>query len=120
MSVRVPRREHRFAVTAGVVGAAAVATAVVVVAFTLTNTPEVSTTPRLVTTAQEASLVTVPATGVTAPLVVRMMATLRPSLIAISPVGAVRSSHMTGIVLPGGDLAVTAAAAVGRAKASTS
>jgi putative serine protease PepD len=69
-----------------------------------------------VPTAQEASFVTVPTTGgISAPLVVRMMASLRPSLIAIDPTSGSDSSPMTGIVLPGGDLAVTAAAAVGRA-----
>jgi putative serine protease PepD len=109
------RREHRFAVTAGVVGVAAVATAVVV-AFTLTNSPEVATSARTVSTAQEASFTTVPAaSGVTAPLVVQIMKVLRPSLIAIGPVRGTRSAHMTGIVLAGGDLAVTAAAAVGKA-----
>jgi len=111
-SDRASGREHRLTVTAGVVGAAAVATAVVV-AFTLTSSPEVSSSAHLVTTAQEASFITVPATGVTAPLVVRMMATLRPSLISISPSVGGRS-QMTGVVLPGGALAVTAAAVVGK------
>ena len=111
------RRERRFAVTAGVVGAAAVVTAVVAVtAFTLTDSQRASTSAQGVTGASEATLVTVPIiTGISAPVVVRMMAALRPSLIAIGPVTGSRSAHMTGIVLPGGDLAVTAVAAVGKA-----
>jgi S1-C subfamily serine protease len=116
-SGRPARRDHRTAVTAGVVGVAAVATAVVVAFTTLTGSPDVTSSSRGVPTAQEASFVTVPTTGgISAPLVVRMMASLRPSLIAIDPTTGSDSSPMTGIVLPGGDLAVTAAAAVGRAK----
>jgi putative serine protease PepD len=111
---RTSRRERRFAVTAGVAGAVTVATAVVV-AFTLTSSPGASSTARTVTTIHEASFVTVPATGITAPLVTRMMAVLRPSLIAIQPTGGRGAPSMTGIVLPGGDLAVTAATAVGTA-----
>jgi putative serine protease PepD len=113
LPLRTLRREHRFTVTAGVVGAAAVATAVVV-AFSLTSSPEVATTARTVVPAQETSFVTVPS-GITAPLVVKMMEALRPSLISIRPADGKGSGHMTGIVLPGGNLAVTAAAAVGKA-----
>ncbi len=110
-----PRRERRFAITAGVVGAAAVATVVVVV-FTVTNSPGVTPTTLTVVPATNASLVTEPpGAGITAPLVVQMVKALRPSLIAIGPVRGGRSSHMTGIVLAGGDLAVTSAAAVGTA-----
>jgi S1-C subfamily serine protease len=102
-------------VTAGVVGAAAVATAAVV-AFTLVNSQQVPTQAHTVSTVQETSFVPVPVSDITAPLVTRMISALRPSLIAIRPEGGKGSAHMTGIVLPGGDLAVTAAAAVGQAK----
>jgi S1-C subfamily serine protease len=118
LSGPVGRRERRFAVTAGVVGgAAAVVTAVVAVAaFTLTDSQGASSGARAVAGVSDATLVTVPiVTGITAPVVVRMVAALRPSLISISPVAGSRSAHMTGIVLPGGDLAVTAASAVGKA-----
>src|SRR5580704_1182127 len=71
---RSPRRDHRFVVTAGVVGAAAVATAVVV-AFTLTSSPSVVTATHAVTTAHEASFIPpVATTGITSPLVDRMEA----------------------------------------------
>jgi S1-C subfamily serine protease len=111
------RRERRFAVTVGVAGAAAVVTAVVAVAaFTLTDSQGATNTPRSASGASDATLVTVPiVTGISAPVVVRMVAALRPSLIAISPIVGSPAAHMTGIVLPGGDLAVTAAAAVGKA-----
>jgi putative serine protease PepD len=109
------RRDRRFALTAGVVGVAAVATAVVV-AFTVSNSPRVAPATLAVAPATNASLVTEPGTSaITAPLVVQMMRALRPSLIAIGPVDGNRASHMTGIVLAGGDLAVTSAAAVGTA-----
>src|ERR1039457_470209 len=75
-------RQHRFTVTAGVVGAAAVATAAVV-AFTLVNSHQVQTRAHTVSTVQETSFVTVPVSDITAPLVTRMMSALRPSLIAI-------------------------------------
>jgi putative serine protease PepD len=110
--LRVSRRDRRSTVTAGVAGAAAVATAVVV-AFTLTSSPQVPSSQRDVRVASFVTTTVV--SGITAPLVIRMMAALRPSLIAISPPDGSRSAHMTGVVLPGGDLAVTAAAAVGAA-----
>jgi S1-C subfamily serine protease len=94
-----------------------VVTAVVAVAaFSLTDSQGATSTPRGASGASDATLVTVPiVTGISAPVVVRMVAALRPSLIAISPVVGSPAAHMTGIVLPGGDLAVTAAAAVGKA-----
>jgi putative serine protease PepD len=112
---RSSRRERRFAVTVGVVGVAAVAI-VVVVASTVGNSPGVTSSTLAVAPATTASLVSGPATsGITAPLVVQMVKALRPSLIAIGKVDGKRSSSMTGIVLAGGDLAVTSASAVGSA-----
>ena len=105
-----------FAVTAGVVGVAAVATAVVV-AFTVTSPPGTTPAATSGTPARTASLVTEPViTGIAAPIVIQMVQALRPSLIAIGPVHGSNAAHMTGIVLAGGNLAVTSAAAVGRAK----
>jgi putative serine protease PepD len=112
---RSGRRERRFAVTVGVVGVAAVAI-VVVVASTVGNSPGVTSSTLAVAPATTASLVSGPGTsGITAPLVVQMVKALRPSLIAIGKIGGKRSSSMTGIVLAGGDLAVTSASAVGSA-----
>ena len=107
-------RERRPLVTAAVAGVAAVTAAAV--AFTVVNSHNVATSSRGVTTASEASLVTATTmAGITAPLVVRMMSALRPSLVAIGPVSRRRVAPATGVVLPGGDLAVTAASAVGDA-----
>jgi S1-C subfamily serine protease len=109
------RRDRRFAVTVGVVGAAAVAT-VVVVALTVTNTPGVKPATLAVASATNVSLATQPgAGGITSPLALQMVEALRPSLIAIRRAGGRRSTQMTGIVLAGGNLAVTSAAAVGSA-----
>jgi putative serine protease PepD len=89
----------------------------VVVAFTVSSSPTVAPSTPVVASATNVSLVTgLGATSITSPLVDRMVAALRPSLIAIGPADGEGSMHMTGIVLPGGDLAVTAASAVGRAK----
>jgi putative serine protease PepD len=111
------RRTRRFTVTAGVAGAAAVAAVVAVAAFALTDSLGASSSLHSVANAHEASFVTstTVAPEVDASLIVKMMSALRPSLIAISPTGGSRTTHMTGIVLAGGDLAVTAASAVGRA-----
>ncbi len=116
VTLRTARRDRRFAVTAGVVGVAAVATAVVV-AFTVTSPPGTTPAATSGTPARTASLVTEPViTGIAAPIVIQMVQALRPSLIAIGPVHGSNAAHMTGIVLAGGNLAVTSAAAVGRAK----
>ena len=109
------RRDRRFAVTVGVVGVAAVATAVVV-AFTVTNAPGVKPATLAVASATNVSLATQPvAAGITSPLALQMVAALRPSLVAIHRSAGSRTTQMTGIVLAGGNLAVTSAAAVGRA-----
>ncbi|HEY5252981.1 MAG TPA: PDZ domain-containing protein [Acidimicrobiales bacterium] len=114
-----PRRDRRFAVTVGVVGVAAVATAVVV-AFSVTTTPGVKPVTLTVASGTNASFVTEPAspapTNIASPLALQMVAALRPSLIAIRRITGNRSSQMTGVVLAGGEMAVTSAAAVGKAK----
>ena len=111
---RRPGRERRPMVTAAVVGVAAVTAAAIV--FTSVSSQNVVSPSRAVTTAHEASLVTdTTMAGVTAPLVVRMVSALRPSLVAIGSMSRRGSAPTTGVVLPGGDLAVTAASAVGDA-----
>jgi putative serine protease PepD len=117
--MRTSGRERRLAITASVVGVAAVATAAVVVAFILVDTQGVSPTPLNVASGVKATLVTstvgTVAPTVTAPRVMKMVAALRPSLVAISPAKGNAAGRMTGVVLPGGNFAVTAAAAVGSA-----
>ena len=44
--------------------------------------------------------------------VMRMVASVRPSLVGLEPLGANGPTHMTGVVLPGGELVLTAASAV--------
>jgi putative serine protease PepD len=114
-----PRRDRRLAVTVGVVGVAAVATAVVV-AFTVTPSPAVKSVTLTVASGANASFVTEPtapaATDIASPLALQMVAALRPSLVAIYRTGGHRAAQMTGIVLAGGEMAVTSAAAVGKAR----
>jgi putative serine protease PepD len=101
-------------VTAAAVGVAVAAAAIV--AVTIVNSQSVANRTRGVTTASEASLVTGPVvTGITAPLVVRIVSALRPSLVAIGTPSSGGALRTTGVVLPGGDLAVTSATAVGDA-----
>jgi putative serine protease PepD len=111
VALRPARRDRRFAVTVGVVGVAALAAATVV-ALTQTGSPGVVSTPQRLA-AIDTSLTTEPA--VTASVVVKMVANLRPSLVAIGSATGHSTARMTGVVLPGGALAVTAASAVGRA-----
>ena len=101
------------------VGVAAVATAVVV-AFTVTTSPAVKPVTLTVASGTNASFVTAPAaptaTDIASPLVLQMVSSLRPSLIAIFRTDDQGSSAMTGIVLAGGAMAVTSAVAVGKAR----
>lgn len=108
-------RRRRFTVTAGVVGVAVVAAAVVAT-LVLTDSHGAKAGSLSEASATEANLVTTPViTAVPAPLVVRLVSALRPSLVEIEPSGHTATTHMTGIVLPGGQLAITAAAAVANA-----
>lgn len=117
LRLRTTGRERRIALTAGVVGVAAVAT-VVVVAFSLADPQGGASTSHILASTVETSLVTSSSTtevlSVTAPHVSKMLDQLTPSLVAIGPATGT-TARMTGVVLPGGNLAVTAAAAVGRA-----
>src|SRR5579864_8351882 len=109
------RRSPRASLAAGVVGAAAIATTIaVVLAFVDTK----GTTTSLKTespggsdmiTAATTSLTSMPVVGHD---VTRLVASVRPSLVGLEPLNATGPAHMTGVVLPGGDLVVTAAAAV--------
>jgi putative serine protease PepD len=112
LALRPARRDRRFAVTVGAVGLAALAAAAVV-ALTQSGSPGVVDPPQKLTTAFDTSLTTEPA--VTASVVVKMVANLRPSLVAIGSATGRSAARMTGVVLPGGALAVTAASAVGQA-----
>ncbi|HVC70248.1 MAG TPA: PDZ domain-containing protein [Acidimicrobiales bacterium] len=118
LRLRTAGRERRFAITAGVVGVAAVAT-VAAVAFSLPDSQGVAPNSHIAASNVEASLVTSPSTtavrSVRAPQVMEMVDQLRPSLVAIGPAHSSTAARMTGVVLPGGNLAVTAAAAVGSA-----
>jgi S1-C subfamily serine protease len=88
----------------------------VAVSFAFTDSPGVATETRTVSKVTEASLITKPVVaGLDTPLVMRVASALRPSLVGIAPVAGIGAPHMTGVVLPGGELAVTAAAAVGHA-----
>jgi S1-C subfamily serine protease len=119
------RRERHTALAAGAVGAVAVVVAMAA-AFALTgsdSTGRLSVTVTSLTTSSTAgSLVggSAPAGGSSSsPDVVAMVANLRPSLVAVVPDhdGSTSSSTststtLTGVVLPGGTLVVTAASAV--------
>ncbi len=109
------RRTSRASLAAGVVGVAAVATTLAVVlslvdskATTATLRNEVlrgsSTLP-----ASTTSLTSMPLVGHD---VMQLVASVRPSLVGLEPLDAAGPTHMTGVVLPGGDLVVTAASAV--------
>ena len=108
------RPGRRFA--AGAVGAVAVAALAATVVIAMTDSHGVGTASQGVPSAHEVSVLTDPTTTVAAPLVAKMMGSLRPSLVAIRTTGPDHVAPMTGIVLPGGDLAVTAASAVGAAR----
>jgi S1-C subfamily serine protease len=109
------RRARRASMAAGVVGAAAVATTIAVV---LTFVDTKGTTSSLSTdsptgsnmmAAATTSLTSMPVVGHD---VMRMVASVRPSLVGLEPSGSSGPARMTGVVLPGGELVVTAAAAV--------
>ena len=108
------RRARRASVAAGVVGAAAVATTIAVV-LTLVDTKATTTSLRTVSPdgsnmiAATTSLTSMPVVGHD---VTRLVASVRPSLVGLESVSANGSAHVTGVVLPGGELVVTAASAV--------
>jgi S1-C subfamily serine protease len=109
------RRSARASLAAGVVGAAAIATTIaVVLTFVDTN----GTTKSLKTDSPGGSdMITAATTSLTSTPVVgndvtRLVASVRPSLVSLEPLDATGPVRMTGVVLPGGELVVTAASAV--------
>ncbi|MGD0378440.1 MAG: PDZ domain-containing protein [Acidimicrobiales bacterium] len=109
------RRAYRSSLAAGVVGIAAVATTLAVV-LSLVDSQGTTAAPKLGTqggvdavAASTTSLTSMPMVGHD---VMRLVASVRPSLVGLEPVGANGPINMTGVVLPGGALVVTAASAV--------
>jgi len=104
-------RERRAAIAAGTLGAAAVVAAAVVV-LALTDAPSATTGATPALRAAETSLVTVPAAPVSAAASISsLISSLRPSLVELEPTGVSGHLPMTGVVLPGGDMVITAASA---------
>ncbi len=96
--------------TAGVVGVAAVA-ATVAVMLSLLDTP--APTAALRTTAKGGVVTTTSmTTTVLGHDVTALVASVRPSLVTLEPMNAPTSQRATGVVLPGGNLVLTAASAV--------
>jgi len=114
-SGRGHRRVRRTSLAAGVVGAAALATTLAVV-FALLDSNGATTALRSDApggsrdaSAATTSLTSMPIVG---PDVMRLVDSVRPSLVGLEPVDATGPAHMTGVALPGGALVVTAASAV--------
>ncbi|HUY22668.1 MAG TPA: PDZ domain-containing protein [Acidimicrobiales bacterium] len=108
------RKVRRASLTAGVVGVAAVATTVAV-ALSLVDAQS-STTALKVQAGGGASAITVATTSLTTSVighdVMRLVASVRPSLVGLEPLAGGAAARMTGVVLPGGALVVTSAVAV--------
>jgi len=106
-----PGRTRHGALGAGVVGAVAVATTVVVVLALVDNRGATSSGAR-----DEAAGIEVSTTSMTSMVLGRdvmgLVSSVRPSLVGLEPLDASGAAGMTGVVLPGGDLIVTAASAV--------
>jgi len=112
---RAGQRGRRASLAAGVVGVAALATTLAVV-LTFVDTKGATTALKDATpvgsdviTASTTSLTSMP---IVSPDVTRLVASVRPSLVGLAPLDANGPSRMTGVVLPGGELVVTAASAV--------
>lgn len=108
-------RARRASLAAGVVGAAAIATSLAVV-LTLVDTKG-TTTALKSDSAVGSNMITASTTSLTSmPIVshdvMRLVDSVRPSLVRLEPLGASGPAHLTGVVLPGGELVVTAASAV--------
>ena len=106
------RRLRRSSILAGIAGVASVATAAAVATAVI----DASGTGSERSGAPATNAVTIATTSATSlPAisrdVLRLVQSLRPSLVGLEPVGS-SGTHMTGVVLPGGALVVTAAAAV--------
>jgi len=109
------RRARGAALAAGVVGAAALATTLAVV-LTFIDSKGTTTASTVqggaglsTISASTTSLTSMPVVGDD---VMRLVASVRPSLVGLEPTDATGPARMTGVVLPGGELIVTAASAV--------
>jgi S1-C subfamily serine protease len=115
MGRQARRRARRASLAAGVVGVAALtATLAVVLTFVDTKAPTVASkagaSGRIdAVPASTTSLTSMPVVGRD---VMQLVAAVRPSLVGLEPLGADGPTSMTGVVLPGGELVVTAASAV--------
>ena len=109
------RRALRTSLAAGVVGAAAIATTLAVV-LTFVDTKATSTALKQDTRAGTGSLPASTTSLTSMPVVghdvVQLVASVRRSLVGLERVGSDGPAHMTGVVMPGGALVVTAASAV--------
>ncbi len=112
---RERRLARRSALAAGVVGVAALtATLAVVLTFVdskgTTVASKTGASGRIdAVPASTTSLTSMPVVGHD---VMQLIAAVRPSLVGLEPLGADGPTSMTGVVLPGGELVVTAASAV--------
>ena len=107
------RRARRASLAAGVVGAAAIATSLAVV-LTFVDTKG-STTALKTHSPGGTDTITAATTSMTTVIghdVMRMVAEVRPSLVGLEPLHPGGATPMTGVVLPGGELVLTAASAV--------
>ena len=109
------RRALLMSFAAGVVGAAAIATTLAVV-LTLVDSNGTSTPlnpdARAATDVTPASTTSLTSAPIVGNDVMRLVNLVRPSLVGLESVGASGPAQMTGVVLPGGELIVTAASAV--------
>ena len=127
-TVRDGGRDRRAAIAVGSVGAAAVVVAVAA-AFALSGSSTVTgahsiaitvtsvTTPSVTTAPTGTSVGSSPAGGAAGPNIIAMVSALRPSIVGVVPSdpsssAASAPAMLTGVVLPGGRLVVTAASAV--------
>ena len=105
------RRMGRSSLAAGAAGVAAMAAAVAITLIVVDatgSTPEHGANPA---TSSGSNSATIETSGLTIPSdVTQIVSSLRPSLVAIEPTSGAHD-HMTGVVLPGGGLVVTAASA---------
>jgi len=108
------RRVRRASITAGVVGVAAVCTTVAVV-LSLVDSPTPTTVLKVQTDGGAGTIAATTTSLMTTVIgadVVRLVASVRPSLVGLEPLNTGGAARMTGVVLPGGALVVTSAAAV--------
>ena len=112
---RQRRRARRASLAAGVMGAAALATLAAVVLSAFDSESTSTTAGGGATRTPKAAATTVMTTGVSTVIgsdLMQVVDSVRPSLVGLEPTGSQKPARMTGVVLPGGALVVTAAAAI--------